>query len=931
MRLGILKGSLHTKIITWSFVPTALILAAVAWVTFAAYQQVTEDLVIERNRELTRFSAGEFAARLTSYTGLLTEYAGLLAGLPRSAYAHDTDLVVQGEIVERARSRFAVFDGGVVVLTNQGIVVVAEPDRPMIMRQNWSDRPYFRHMLRSPEPVFSNLVADGPGGSNVVVVAVPIKGDQGQFLGIMAGMFPLNGAASSPFYREVAQLDVGQGGSAYLVDGLGRVIYHSEPRRIGEDFSPHPVVQRVRGGQVGALRTRGLDGREIVASYAPVPGTSWGLVVEEGWDELIAPSRGYQRFLLVLLLLGVVVPALVVAVGVRRITKPIAELIDAAQEVAGGDFGQRITAQTGDEVEELADQFNRMAAQLQESYAHLERNLATRTEELATLNSIAAIVSQFQDLDEVLYDALDKTLQMMKVEGGGIYLLDQETGRLSIAAHRGFSPEFVAGIDELEIGEGFSGRAAQSGQPVVVRDVLADQRLTRAVAREEGFRSLASVPLSSRGEILGTLFAVTHGYREFSDQDVQLLTTIGHQVGIAAQSARLFGEVDQRMRELEALYRADERMLRHIELDQVLQALVDVAVDVLHADKSAVLVWDEGRDRWVIRVARGFSPESVRVLAFAREEGLTGYVVSSGEPAIVGDSLADLRRSNESAAVVRAVDAEGIRSLMHLPIKVDKEVFGVFNVSFVDTRDFGENEQRLFLALVQRAALAIENAQYHEKTQELAVMEERNRLARDLHDAVTQTLFSASLIAEILPDLWKSDPEEGRELLLELRQLSRGALAEMRSLLLELRPAALLDSRLGDLLRQLAEAVTGREGVPVQVTVEGECALTPDEHVALYRIAQEALNNVVKHAQATHVTVTLRCASPSGSADGRGAGELCISDDGCGFDASIVPPDRLGLGIIRERAQAIGASLEIDTEPQCGTLVRVTWGGEGER
>jgi signal transduction histidine kinase len=200
-------------------------------------------------------------------------------------------------------------------------------------------------------------------------------------------------------------------------------------------------------------------------------------------------------------------------------------------------------------------------------------------------------------------------------------------------------------------------------------------------------------------------------------------------------------------------------------------------------------------------------------------------------------------------------------------------------------------------------------------------------LARELHDAVTQTLFSASLIAEILPELWETDPHEGRELLDELKQLSRGALAEMRTLLLELRPAALVEANLADLLRQLAEAVTGREGVPVEVTIEGQCRLEPDVHVALYRIAQEALNNVVKHAQAGYVKVSLRCAPPTRPIppplEWGGQTELCICDDGRGFDPGVVPPDRLGLDIIRERAQAIGAALEIDTSPGHGTQIRV--------
>jgi signal transduction histidine kinase len=156
-----------------------------------------------------------------------------------------------------------------------------------------------------------------------------------------------------------------------------------------------------------------------------------------------------------------------------------------------------------------------------------------------------------------------------------------------------------------------------------------------------------------------------------------------------------------------------------------------------------------------------------------------------------------------------------------------------------------------------------------------------------------------------------------------LRQLNRGALAEMRTLLMELRPAALAEAALGDLLRQLAEAVTGRTGLPVTVEVEGQFTLPSDVQVALYRIAQEALNNVVKHAFATRVSVTLRFTL--GPATEPRRIEMRVSDDGRGFDPGSVPANRLGLGIIRERAQAVGATETIDSQPGRGTAVAVVW------
>jgi signal transduction histidine kinase len=217
-----------------------------------------------------------------------------------------------------------------------------------------------------------------------------------------------------------------------------------------------------------------------------------------------------------------------------------------------------------------------------------------------------------------------------------------------------------------------------------------------------------------------------------------------------------------------------------------------------------------------------------------------------------------------------------------------------------------------------------------ESEREKAVAEERSRLARDLHDAVTQTLFSATLISEAVPELWEQDPEEGRALLKEVQQLSRGALAEMRTLLMELRPETLTEASLPDLMKQLAESVVGRLGVPVSVRVEGECSVPPDVHVTLYRITQEALNNVIKHSQATEVEIQLFCSVLNTAEREPAYGnrvELSVRDNGRGFAIDSAPTDRLGLEILRERAEEIGAKIKIESEIGEGTEVKVEWEG----
>jgi signal transduction histidine kinase len=223
-------------------------------------------------------------------------------------------------------------------------------------------------------------------------------------------------------------------------------------------------------------------------------------------------------------------------------------------------------------------------------------------------------------------------------------------------------------------------------------------------------------------------------------------------------------------------------------------------------------------------------------------------VAQSGETVLVPDVSQEPRYYS-------LPQASEIRSELAVPLVTKERVIGVLHAQSDQLNAFDDSDLVVLQSLANQAAIAIENARLYEQAQELAVVEERSRLARDLHDAVTQTLFSASLIAEVLPRLWERNPDEGLRGLDELRELSRGALAEMRTLLLELRPSAFVEANLEDLLRQLAESITGWARVPVAVEVEGQCILPVDVKLALYRIAQEGLTNVAKHAGASQAEV----------------------------------------------------------------------------
>jgi nitrate/nitrite-specific signal transduction histidine kinase len=774
-------GGLRVKILAWFLIPMAIVLIVVALFIFYTYQQVTEELVLERNQEVARLLASQLTAEFLRHSSQI----GNLAADPE---IYQGDAMAQQNHLRLSVGNLMDFDGGVVVLDGAGRVVAADPRRVEVVGQDWSDRAYYRQMVARPRQILSDVLADGPQGVDVVALAMPFPAGQG----LVVGMFRLDsGAGAGGLQRSILNMSgplIREGIQVYLVDGSGRLISASGVYRTGESIAEQEPVWRVLAGETGSLRTRNQSGEEVVASFAPVGtqisaepatllgklpqagqryhaksrpavnkapplgtvATSWGLVIEESWDELIATSQGYSRWLLLLLALGGAVPALVIALGTGRITRPLVELTSAAREVAGGNLGQVIQVQTGDELEELAGQFNEMSAQLQESYANLEQRVIDRTRELETLN----------ELGQALTAQLDTRQVLEQVYRGTVRLVDA-------------SNLFIA------------------------------------------------------------------------------------------------------------LYDADSEM-------------VTFTLWVSEGELS--------------------SPDVMQ----PADRGLTGYVLRTRTPLLIEEDVDGWLEEHGMERI-----GAPAYSWLGVPLVVGEQVLGVVAVeSHTELHSYDAQDRDVLTSIASQAAIAIQNAQLYESAQELATVEERQRLARDLHDAVSQTLFSASLIAEVLPRIWESKPEEARRRLEELRQLTRGALAEMRTLLFELRPAALVETPLGDLLRQLGEAVTGRARIPVTLEAAGECTPPPDVQVALYRIAQEGLNNVVKHADASQAVLTLLCQP--------GRVELSIRDDGRGFDPHDIPADHFGIGIMCERAEVVGAVLAVESEIGRGTELFVTWEGRSE-
>ncbi len=480
-----------------------------------------------------------------------------------------------------------------------------------------------------------------------------------------------------------------------------------------------------------------------------------------------------------------------------------------------------------------------------------------------------------------------------------------------------------------------------------VADLPPEAAAERREFQTQGIRSLVAVPMAYRGRPIGFLgFDAVRSEKHWSAESIELLTMVGQILVNVLERQRAHQElerayqsleqrVESRTQEIERRRQVAEGLRDILKvlnsnrpLDEILDYIVSQACRLLGSDAGVIYGYDLDRGLSTAEACAGMPPEFLELSPFPLTQTEPQQAMSKRQPFATRDLKERLRRIKRATPdmppIMQAwadLMIEHFCSRLAVPLVIKDQLYGAIELYYRQAHQHSAEEVELALAFGDQAAMAIENAYLRNQAEAAAAAAERNRLARDLHDAVSQTLFSASLIAEVLPRLWQRQPDEAARRLEELRQLTRGALAEMRALLVELRPSALAEARLSDLLRQLAEAITGRARMPVRVAVEGECALSPEVRVALYRIAQEGLNNVVKHAGASQVEVRLGCQP--------GRVELRIRDDGRGFDPEKVPSDHFGLGIMRERAEGVGAELLIDSQLGRGTEIQVVWKEKG--
>jgi two-component system NarL family sensor kinase len=524
-----------------------------------------------------------------------------------------------------------------------------------------------------------------------------------------------------------------------------------------------------------------------------------------------------------------------------------------------------------------------------------------RENELVTLKVIAETLNRSNDLKHMLQSVLEKLLKVTGLATGWIFLADEQPIYVFIADHN--LPPALTWQDKKPMCEGscwcldkfWGGRLQQAVNIINCKRI--EDAIEHSWGDTKGITHHATVPLTAGGEMFGVLNVASPGKEHFTDEELTLLQSVAYQIGTALKRTKLYQAQRKRADHFSKLDEAS----RYIRKIDDLDSLPDEIVEKI----GSIFKWTSVS----FYINKGDQLKLRSVYGNGKSNPLPKFVPLETARKI-WKSIVENEKLSPEMCIYGPYKR---RPMLVMPLMIRDELFGALVLNAERTERFDEADVNVLKALADNISLSIESIRLYEKRRELTVLEERNRLARDLHDSVNQKLFSLSLTARGIKEIMPKDNELLTHSVQDIQTLSQEALAEMRSMIWQLRPPG-LEKGVITALKNYGKGL----GLTINDRVKGVKELPQAIEEVIWRIGQEALNNVKKHSKTEEVEIMIEIQSQQVS--------FIVSDNGCGFELGPGNTGKwsIGLSSMKERAELIGGHFKLDTHPGKGTDVTVT-------
>jgi signal transduction histidine kinase len=467
--------------------------------------------------------------------------------------------------------------------------------------------------------------------------------------------------------------------------------------------------------------------------------------------------------------------------------------------------------------------------------------------------------------------------------------------------------------------EGITGWVAQTGKPVLAPDVSLDPHyvwMQGSLTKSE-----LTVPITVKGKTIGVLDVQSQHLDDFEQTDVELMQAIASQTGAAIENARLFAETqrllketEQRANKLAIINNIQQGLASKLDAQSIYEMVGDKFRDLFDAQVVMISTYDQRSNTIEHRYA---VERGARIALPGRYPpgGFRSKIIQSRQPLLFNTNVAE-EATRLDQPIIPGTDTP--KSWLGVPMMEGNRVTGILSVQNLDRENaFNESDVRLLQMFAASMSIALENARLYEQARQLAILEERQRLGRELHDSVTQSLYGISLYAQAATGNIKAGQiDQAAQYLKEIQNTAQESLADMRLLIHELKPPILDQEGLISALQNRLNSVENRAMINSNIQSNLRDRLPSHIEEGLYQIAREALNNVIKHAHAKNVSIRIQRESKFIVME--------ISDDGIGFEPDTAHPEgRLGLVNMQERSQSHGWRLAIESSPGIGTRVKV--------